>query len=350
MVSKMHLRDARRVLKILMQLALGGAVVLILGLAINRVSTLTIATGLLWAFAAASVGALTGFLFGIPRVLQSDVPHVGEEDTKEIKNKNTEQRYQVNTNLEQISDWLTKIIVGIGLIELRKIPGAIQSLADYFGSGVPGSNLEAIGGAIVVYFGILGFFLGYLATRLYLAGAFSRADRLMEVGGVEMSGEQVEEQQKNLIGEMLKSLSAVVRTVDPKPTTADGDGGNRAKPRRILWVDDNPSNNGVLISNLLNQGIGIDLATSTQEAIAHLSKGNYDFVITDMGRQESGKDRPEAGLELITQIQKGEFGDPPVVVYTSITKEREVGVKAREAGALAVTSSPIGLMISLGIG
>jgi hypothetical protein len=29
---------------------------------------------------------------------------------------------RVNTNLEQISDWLTKIIVGLGLVQLRSVP------------------------------------------------------------------------------------------------------------------------------------------------------------------------------------------------------------------------------------
>src|SRR5215207_3296326 len=56
--------------------------------------------------AAFGVGALVGFLFGIPRRFQREGsdPALGG--------------LVVNTNLEQISDWLTKIIVGVGLVEI----------------------------------------------------------------------------------------------------------------------------------------------------------------------------------------------------------------------------------------
>lgn len=62
-------------------------------------------------------GSSLGFVFGIPRTLQHDVPATQVEadvDKGAVK-------YQINTNLEQISDWLTKIIIGIGLIEMRNI-------------------------------------------------------------------------------------------------------------------------------------------------------------------------------------------------------------------------------------
>ena len=36
---------------------------------------------------------------------------------------------QANTNMERISDWLTKILVGAGLVELKGLPRAIDSAA-----------------------------------------------------------------------------------------------------------------------------------------------------------------------------------------------------------------------------
>jgi hypothetical protein len=111
------------------------------------------------------VGALVGFLFGIPRTLQ------GEATDK------TKRTYQVNTNLEQISDWLTKIIVGLGLVNLRAVPGLLMEMNDYFAPSLGGGRSgEVVAGGTVVYFGVLGFFWGYLGTRLYLAGAIPWAD------------------------------------------------------------------------------------------------------------------------------------------------------------------------------
>jgi len=39
-------------------------------------------------------------------------------------------KYMPNTNLEDVSDWLTKIIIGVTLTQLTKIPGYLQSIAD----------------------------------------------------------------------------------------------------------------------------------------------------------------------------------------------------------------------------
>ncbi len=62
-------------------------------------------------------GGLVGFLFGIPRTLQGDqaepaTPDTQAEDTSQEKRPHTP--YQTNTNLEQISDWLTKILTVTG--------------------------------------------------------------------------------------------------------------------------------------------------------------------------------------------------------------------------------------------
>ena len=79
-----------------------------------------------------------------------------------------------NTNLEQISDWLTKIIVGVGLVQLSTLPGKLRALAGYFATAF---GAEAVAPSVVLaiqgYFGIFGFLLGYLWARLYLMKEFS---------------------------------------------------------------------------------------------------------------------------------------------------------------------------------
>src|SRR6266508_6277591 len=54
-------------------------------------------------------GGLLGFLFGIPRSL------AGPEGS--VDGAAAGGAYRPNTNLEQISDWLTKILVGVGLVQ-----------------------------------------------------------------------------------------------------------------------------------------------------------------------------------------------------------------------------------------
>ena len=357
--KRTDLNDAKTVLRYLSGIAAIGFIILAAGLGLRSgVSGLTTATAALWAAASAAAGALTGFLFGIPRVLQSDHPIApedgdSEEDPPNAQTGHRRARYQVNTNLEQISDWLTKIIVGIGLVELRNVPEAIEDLANYFARSAPDTGLETIGAAIVVFFGVLGFLLGYLATRLYLAGAFSRADRLMNYGDFEMTGEQVSDQKNALLTDMLKSLSRIVRT-SPETASKRSDGG--AQPaadaiHNVLWVDDKPSNNGLLIKNLRDQGLRVTLVENTLTALDLLEKGSYDRIITDMGREEGGEFKQKAGIHLITQLKgMDEYRHIPMFVYTSRRVESQLGEEAKAAGADAVTSSPVELLSLLGVG
>ena len=78
--------------------------------------------GLLLAAASLSVGGLAGFLFGVPRSLQTPVlPPVGGDGRSQKQADEIAARYATNTNLEQISDWLTKILVGVGLTQIGTI-------------------------------------------------------------------------------------------------------------------------------------------------------------------------------------------------------------------------------------
>src|SRR5262245_39604215 len=84
--------------------------------------------GVIWAFAALASGLLLGFLFAIPNVEQSRTdgvnPENGSDDLMETSGLRLSGDYRqtVNTNLVEISNWLTKMIVGIGLFQLTKIP------------------------------------------------------------------------------------------------------------------------------------------------------------------------------------------------------------------------------------
>lgn len=84
---------------------------------------------------------------------------------------------RVNTNLEQISDWLTKILVGVGLVQLGSIIDSVSRLADYVGAPLGDAAAgPAFALSVLVYFFVVGFLLAYLWTRLNLTGAFARAE------------------------------------------------------------------------------------------------------------------------------------------------------------------------------
>jgi len=112
-------------------------------------------------------GVLVGFLFGIPKTLQRKA-----DESSSVSGAD----YLPNTNLEEISDWLTKMLVGVGLVELGQIPKAIDSVAAYwercFGPACP----RPFAAGLIVYFSVIGFLLGYLWTRLALVGDFIEKD------------------------------------------------------------------------------------------------------------------------------------------------------------------------------
>ena len=122
--------------------------------------------------AQSAFGALLGLLFGIPRSLQRARPD-GEESGGPVSTG-----YRANTNLEEISDWLTKIIVGVSLTQLGEIQtqvvGLVSGIADGFGGTV---EARAFVAGLLTLAVIAGFLSGYLLARLYLPRALLEADR-----------------------------------------------------------------------------------------------------------------------------------------------------------------------------
>jgi hypothetical protein len=108
--------------------------------------------------------------------------------------------YGANTNLTDISDWLTKIIVGVGLVQLGKIRALLKSAATFVAAGLVDSkksnadagvpvnaplgnagaagpinnpapntvNLSSIALGIILYFLVVGFLSSYLLARIWL--------------------------------------------------------------------------------------------------------------------------------------------------------------------------------------
>jgi len=76
--------------------------------------------------ASSLIGSLIGLIFGVPKA--PDVPENNHDANGSVKQYQPN-KYQPNNNFELISDWLTKIIVGVGLIEIKELPDAIYDLS-----------------------------------------------------------------------------------------------------------------------------------------------------------------------------------------------------------------------------
>jgi hypothetical protein len=137
--------------------------------------------------AAISVGTLLGFLFGIPRFDYSDrVKQSGQPDTtvptSSLKAESQRiSRYRPSTNLDDVADWLTKLIVGIGLSQINKIGPVLTAVS----KAVLGPCDEACASergfvsALIVFGTVCGFLFGYMWTRLHYGRLAARSD--MEV-------------------------------------------------------------------------------------------------------------------------------------------------------------------------
>lgn len=131
---------------------------------------------LLTAVSAFAAGALLGFLFGIPRTAAH-----GAADGVAPADGEPKPVYEPNTNLEQISDWLTKILVGVGLVQIGQVSGALDDLATALEPGLgddPTGHSVAV--MLLVSFAILGFLSAYLFTRLLLQNAFEPFRKALE--------------------------------------------------------------------------------------------------------------------------------------------------------------------------
>lgn len=137
-----------------------------------------------------SIGGLLGFIFGIPRVVRFVPPAPGPESSSKTSSSSGEaavrfqddRRLSTNTNLEDISDWLTKILVGAGLAQLAVLPGQLKRLADFFHASMPLTAEAAL--MIILNFFVLGFMGSYLLTRLFLTEAFRTVE---ESGGARLA-------------------------------------------------------------------------------------------------------------------------------------------------------------------
>ena len=123
----------------------------------------------------AMAGSVAGFLFGLPHARREATDQrtgrgaTGDPDQAGVR---------PNTNLEDISDWLTKILVGVGLTQIGPIVAELQRLVDYCRpvlGDTPASG--PIAGGLILTYALTGFLMTFLFARIPLESALNQADR-----------------------------------------------------------------------------------------------------------------------------------------------------------------------------
>ncbi|MBL8240793.1 MAG: hypothetical protein JNM66_25460 [Bryobacterales bacterium] len=133
----------------------------------------------LWAGACSSIGWIIGFLFGIPRTEPTAATAVAAAAAAAAPNPaavpNPAIRLSVNTNLEQISDWLTKIIVGVTLTQWNAFITQLDFASKLIALSLGGAHMQSFAYALMVYFAATGFLSSYLLTRVFLQAVLGDA-------------------------------------------------------------------------------------------------------------------------------------------------------------------------------
>jgi hypothetical protein len=133
-----------------------------------------LAAGTLVSLAAFLSGCLVGFMLATPRVVSS-----GQLKAAGVS---------LGSNLAEISDWLTKLLLGAGLVQLTHLGGPISSLIGHTAivlqnpgpGGAPTAGAKVMAGLIILGYVVFGLLEGYLVTSVWyprklvaLAGAIS---------------------------------------------------------------------------------------------------------------------------------------------------------------------------------
>jgi hypothetical protein len=130
------------------------------------------------AAAASGVGALLGFLFGIPRTLDP-ASRVAVAAAANQPSATSQAALGANTNLERVSDWLTTLLIGATLVQSEKVVNWVEALGGALADPNTTVTNKAVVPLIVVYFFALAFLGVYLITRLYLTYALQQTLALL---------------------------------------------------------------------------------------------------------------------------------------------------------------------------
>lgn len=189
---------------------------------------------------------------------------------------------------------------------------------------------------VVLVLGVLTLF------RSQLTALLRRPNVSVEVAGFKISAGG----RDRVVEKMVEAQSA--KGDAPDKATAQGEVNHLAdaaedlgRPARVLWVDDEPSNNLLEYAALDRVHAAVDLAIDNDQAEFKIKLfGPYDLIVTDM-RETDGR---LLGHELLARLR--DSGDQtPLIFYTTYRRERfeEYFDDAVAHGAQGCASEPFAL-------
>ncbi|MBF6176523.1 response regulator [Nocardia blacklockiae] len=130
-----------------------------------------------------------------------------------------------------------------------------------------------------------------------------------------------------------------------QPSPAAGTTLNERTAAAVLWVDDRPENNALIVDRLKRNGIRVDIVRTTDEALTLLDKRRaYGAIVSDWGRTEHNTRVSDAGLRLITAVRERGI-TTPLIIYSSALGPADIGRDfLLQSGATAATGSTTRLM------
>ncbi|QUH00541.1 response regulator [Saccharopolyspora erythraea] len=186
-----------------------------------------------------------------------------------------------------------------------------------------------------------------------------------EVGGQKLTMHELNDQQNDMIQDLQRQLSILSNQLDtkeqrvgagppeleevlapPPPLGSELEQSDLPdvhapigpEPFAVLWVAERPESHALLVEQLRDNGVRVSMVAATGEALSELSERPYRLIISDMSRTEDGRYRSDAGLVLLRELR--DLGvDTPVIIYCGQRGELQYGAQAKQAGAVAVTSS-----------
>lgn len=271
-------------------------------LAVEEAGFRLVFLGLLISLATLTGGFFTGCLFGMPK-----------------RNPDENSNYELNNSLVEISDWLTKIIVGLGLVNLMKIPGYLSSIGQYVSSasGIESKGVDVYTICLVLFFGVLGLYLGYNYMRLVLSRLYKESDDKMlqkeleektEVNKsllhyINQSDQPIEELQENMIRDVTTNQENVDRTSIEKKInrmvkiaearTLKGLLRKNNDPQKGMWGGKSINNNRQIQATVSDRTLGL-------------------FHITLRVSSTDPVNSPFEDGEVVLFALHDSFGDPPI--------------------------------------
>jgi hypothetical protein len=152
------------------------------------------------ALAAFASGWFIGFLFGIPRKEPRTENDQNSDRTRSsASTESSDVGFSHSTNLYDVSDWLTKILVGVTLTQIESIKSNLKTLLNFL-VGDSNKNLRGFLLVILIYFFIVGAVFGYLWATFNYADIFRRAKSLTayRIRQIENIEEQLNQTQEDI--------------------------------------------------------------------------------------------------------------------------------------------------------